>query len=166
MECGIFQAAYRLLKEGHTRKFVDGVRAETIVQCLDQAAALVGNGYVIAAMVLAGGALETHLHNLCSRFSLSWSGDGSISKYNQSLVKARNQGVQSLVTAGDSNLIEAWGEDRNTAAHEPTKFTKTSQEVRLSIEEFASFSRERNKRLSAICSSPSFSSLDGSLPFT
>jgi hypothetical protein len=76
----IFRVAHRLLKEGHARTFADGIRAETMTQCLDQAEALVRAGYVATAMVLAGGALETHLQNLCGRFSLSWTGEGSIRK--------------------------------------------------------------------------------------
>jgi hypothetical protein len=135
----IFRMAHRLLKEGHARRFADGIRVETIAQCLDQADALLRGGYVVAAMVLIGGALETHLHHLCGRFSLSWRGDGSISKYNQALGQARKQGMQSLVTASDGDLIESWGKDRNTAAHSPTDFTKTTQEVRLSIEGIRQF---------------------------
>ena len=104
---GIFKAAHRLLQDGHAQRFADGIRAETIAQCLGQADALVMTGYAVPAMVLAGGALEMHLQNLCKRFSLSWTGDGSISKYNQSLGTASNQGIQSLVTASDFNLIEA-----------------------------------------------------------
>ena len=136
---GIFRGAYNLLKDGHTRKFADGIRAETIIQCLDQAATLVGGNYSVGAMVLAGGALETHLCNLCERFSLPWRGDGSISKYNQALGQARNQGIQNLVTASDLNLIESWGKDRNDAAHNPLNFTKTPQEVRLTIEGIRQF---------------------------
>jgi hypothetical protein len=135
----IFRVAHRLLKEGHAHKFADGIRAETTMQCLDQAEALVKAGYVAAAMVLAGGALETHLQNVCGRFALSWSGDGSISKYKQALDQARNQGLQNLVTSSDSSLIESWGKDRNTAAHTPTAFTKTPAEVRLAIEGIRQF---------------------------
>ena len=136
----IFRMAHRLLKQGHARRFADGIRAETITQCLDQAEALVIVGYAAAAMVLAGGALETHLQNLCRRFSLSWPpGDGSINKYKQVLDQARNNGIQNLVTSSDSSMIESWGKDRNTAAHTPTAFTKIPSEVRLAIEGIRQF---------------------------
>lgn len=135
----IFRRAHHLLKSGRIRGFADGVRAETIAQCLDQADVLASGGYVVAAMALAGGALETHLHNLCERFSLSWPGEGSISKYNGALGQARNQGTQSLVTASDSNLIDSWGKDRNDAAHHPTTFNKTKQAVQLAIEGIRQF---------------------------
>jgi len=138
---GTFRAAHRLLKDGHARRFVDGIRAETIAQCLDQGETLAQAGYIVAAMILAGGALETHLQNLCGRFSLSWPGDGSINKYKQVLDQARNQGIQDLVTSSDSSMIESWGKDRNTAAHNPIDFAKikTPPEVRLAIEGIRQF---------------------------
>src|SRR5262249_26104420 len=117
----------------------DGIRAETIAQCLDQADALARGGYVASAMVLTGGALETHLYNLCERFSLSWAGEGSISKYNQALGRARNQGTQNLVTASESNLIDSWGKDRNDAAHDPINFKKPKSAVQHAIEGIRQF---------------------------
>jgi hypothetical protein len=61
----IFRVAHRLLQEGHARRFADGIRAETNMQCLDQSDALARTGYAAAAMVLAGGALASHLRALC-----------------------------------------------------------------------------------------------------
>jgi hypothetical protein len=52
----IFGVAHLLLKEGHAHRFADGIRAETITQCLDRAEILLKAKYVTAAMVLAGGA--------------------------------------------------------------------------------------------------------------
>ena len=43
----IFRMAHRLLKEGHARRFADGIRAETIAQCLDQVDVLLRGGYVV-----------------------------------------------------------------------------------------------------------------------
>lgn len=43
------------------------------------------------------------------------------------------------MTASDADLIESWGKDRNKAAHSPTDFTKTTQEVRLAIEGIRQF---------------------------
>jgi hypothetical protein len=135
----IFRTAHRLLQDGHVRTFADTVRAETIMQCLDQAEILLAAKLTVPAMVLAGGALETHLQNLCVRFGLSWSGDGSIGKYKQALDQGRNQGKQSLVTSSDTSLIESWGKDRNTAAHTPTAFTASLQQVKLTIDGIRQF---------------------------
>jgi hypothetical protein len=75
---GIFRTALGLLRTGLIRSLANGVRAETVAQCLDQAEALGRAGYAAAAMLFAGGALETHLRALCMRCSLSWQGSGSI----------------------------------------------------------------------------------------
>jgi len=136
---GIFRTATTLLKNGLIRSLADGVRAETVAQCLDQAEALGGAGYAAAAMILAGGALETHLRVLCIRFNLSWQGAGSIGSYKQSLDQARNQGTQSLVSSSDSSQIESWGKDRNEAAHTPASFAKAPQQVLHIVEGIRQF---------------------------
>src|SRR5687768_977065 len=43
---GTFQAAHRLLKDGRLHRLADGIRAETVGQCLNQATALVALGYL------------------------------------------------------------------------------------------------------------------------
>jgi hypothetical protein len=130
---GLCRTAISLLKDGHLRSLVDGIRAETVAQCLDQAELLVRAGYACAAMVLAGRGLETHLRNLCLRFGASWQGNGSIAAYKQALDQARNSGRQTVVSSSDSSQIESWGKDRNDAAHTPATFAKTVQEVSLAI---------------------------------
>jgi len=90
-------------------------------------------------MVLAGGALETHLRNLCARFGLTWPGEGSIAKYNQALGQARNLGTQELVTSSDSSLIESWGKDRNEAAHTPATFSRSATDVLAAVEGIKQF---------------------------
>lgn len=126
---GIFRTAISLLRNGYLRSLADGIRAETVSQCLDQAVTLARAGYTAAAMVLAGGALETHLRALCVRFGLSWQGNGSIASYKQALDQARNQGAQGSVSSSDSSQVESWGKDRNDAAHSPATFAKTSEQV-------------------------------------
>jgi hypothetical protein len=136
---GIFQAAGKILRDGRLRTLADGVRAETVSQCLDQGELLARSRHAAAAMVLAGGGLETHLRTLCIRFGLTWQGDGSIAKYKQALDQGRKQGTQSIVSSSDSSLIESWGKDRNEAAHTPTTFSKTPADVLHSIEGMRNF---------------------------
>ena len=130
---GLCRTAISLLKTGHLRSLVDGIRAETVAQCLDQAEVLARAGYVPAVMVLAGGGLETHLRNLCTRFGAAWQGSGSIAAYKQALDQARNAGDQNVVSSSDSSQIESWGKDRNDAAHAPATFARTAPEVLLAI---------------------------------
>lgn len=130
---GLCRTAISLLKNGHLRSLADGIRAETIAQCLDQAEVLVRAGYVSAAMVLAGGGLETHLRTLCLRFGAPWQGNGSIAAYKHALDQSRNNGSHTVVSSSDSSQIESWGKDRNEAAHTPATFARTAQEVSLAI---------------------------------
>jgi len=131
---GIFRTSLSILKNGYLRSLADGIRAETVAQCLDQADVLARAGYAAAAMVLVGGGLETHLRGLCVRLGCSWQGNGSISSYKQALDQGRNQGRQATVSSSDSSQIESWGKDRNDAAHSPATFAKTPQEVGHIIE--------------------------------
>jgi hypothetical protein len=136
---GVLQAALTVVKAGRMRTLLDGVRAETVSEVLDLADVLLGGKHVIAAAVLAGGALETHLRHLCMRSGLTWAGDGSIAKYDQAIAQARNAGTVTAYPATDSKLIGGWGGLRNEAAHDPTHFTRTVDEVRLMNEGIRQF---------------------------
>lgn len=136
---GIVQTALGLLKEGRLRSILDGARAETVGEVLDQADSLLRAGHVLAATVLAGGALETHLLHLCQRNGLTWVGDGSISKYDQAIAQARNAGTVEVYSATDTKLVTGWGGIRNDATHEPTKFSRSPAEVRLMVEGIRQF---------------------------
>lgn len=134
-------AAQAILESG-AASLVDGVRAETVVEVLDQAADL-NRGpspAPVAAAVLAGGALETHLRHVCDRAGLlgGLTGHGSIEKYKGLLDQARNAGNE-IISKGDAKQITAWADDRNLAAHTPTKFAKGTEAVALIIEGIRQF---------------------------
>jgi hypothetical protein len=52
---------------------------------LVQAKELLTANYHVPAMVLIGGVLEEHLSKLCVARNLTWSGSGSLAKYNDIL---------------------------------------------------------------------------------
>ena len=135
---GAFEAARSMFKAGRVRGLVDGVQAETVGELLDQAHSLAGGGYVVAAAVIAGGALETHLLHLCLRSGVTWPGDGSISKYNNAIGAARNKGIL-VYSANDGKSVEAWGGIRNEAAHSPASFSRGPEEIRLTVEGIRQF---------------------------
>jgi hypothetical protein len=135
---GVVKAALRILEGGHLGTILDGVRADTVVELLDQAEALLPK-YTVAAAVIAGGALETHLLHLCSRASIVPAGDGSIGKYDGAVAQARNQSPPGVYSTTDSKLVGGWGGIRNDAAHSPTTFTLTADDVRLMIEGIRQF---------------------------
>lgn len=130
---GVLEAALRVLEGGKLQSLVDGIRAETAAGLLDQAAVLLPK-YPVAAAVIAGGALETHLLHLCVRNGLVPPGDGSISRYNDAIAQARNSGMVEVYSATEGKQVTAWGGIRNDAAHIPTTFSRTADEVRLMID--------------------------------
>ena len=134
----IIEAALDLLENGRFGSLMDSVRAETVSEVLDQADVLANQGHSAAATVLAGGALETHLLHLCNTNSLSWSGHGSISKYDGAIAQERNNGNE-IYSRADTNQVGAWGGHRNAAAHDPTNFNRSKDETTLMIEGIRQF---------------------------
>jgi hypothetical protein len=135
---GVIDGALALVRAGRLTTLIDGIRAETVSEVLDQADALLPK-YTVAATVLAGGALETHLLHLCTRNHVMWPGEGSISNYDQAIGQARNAGAGEVYGVTDSKLIGAWARMRNDAAHDPTSFVRTPDEIRFLIQQVRSF---------------------------
>jgi hypothetical protein len=130
---GVFKAAFSQLKDGYLDSLADGVRAESVGEVLDQAKSMLASNHVVAATVLTGGALETHLRHLCAKGNVAWPGDGSIEKYNSAIGQARNNGNE-IYSANDGKQVTAWGGVRNEAAHDPTHFTRTADAVGMMLE--------------------------------
>jgi hypothetical protein len=136
---GAFNAAHNMVKTGRVQSLIAGLQAETVMELLDQAATLGQSNYPVAAMVIAGGALESHLLHLCGRHNLTWNGDGSIGKYDGAIAAARNAGTVTVYSQADTKSMGTWGADRNTAAHTPANFHKSSAEVLAIIEGIRGF---------------------------
>lgn len=77
---------------------------------LVQAKDLLGAGYHVAAKVLVGGVLENHLQKMAKSRSLTWSGNGSISKYNDLL-------RDTVYPQAIWRRIQSIADIRNEAAH-------------------------------------------------
>lgn len=77
---------------------------------LEQARTLLKSNYHVAAMVIAGGVLENHLRKLMINQKLTWSGSGSLSKYNDML-------KDSVYPQTVWRRIQAIADLRNHAAH-------------------------------------------------
>lgn len=136
---GVFQAATKQLREGRITTLIDGIRAETETELLDQAVILLNAGHLAASAVIAGGALETHLKRLVEKNGLTIAGDGSISKYNDAIAQARNSGAVEVYSATDGKQIGAWGGLRNDAAHNPGKLTSSKDQIKLMIDGICNF---------------------------
>ncbi len=131
---GVFQAATKQLQEGRIGTLIDGIRAETEIELLNQAVVLLNAGHVAASAVIAGGALETHLKRLVDNNGLTIAGEGSISKYNDAIAQARKSGNVEVYSATDGKQVGAWGGLRNDAAHEPGNFLCAADHIRLAID--------------------------------
>lgn len=135
---GVLESACYLLKSGRLSSFVQGIRAETVTDLLDQAECLADQNYLVAATVVAGGALETFLHFTCTKNRLEWQGHGSIEKYKDAMARARKEGTE-IISATDEKNVTAWGGMRNDAAHQPTAFNRDQNAVKTYIESIRQF---------------------------
>lgn len=86
------------------------LRASIHDDMLEQGADLLDSDYHVATMVLIGGVIENHLKQLCENRNLSWSGQGSISKYNNLL-------KEDVYKQTIWRRVQAVGDVRNDAAH-------------------------------------------------
>ena len=136
---GVFEAAFSILQSDRLGSLLDVVRVETENDLLNQAETLLKANHKAAAAVIAGGALEVHLRSLCGKFGLTVPGDGSISKYDGAIAKARNDGTPPAYSATDSKLVGGWGGMRNDAAHDPGAFSSSKEDVRRMIEGIRDF---------------------------
>jgi hypothetical protein len=136
----VFWQAKELLDKNRISTLMDGVRAETTSELIDQADTLVAGGYHVAAAVLVGGALETTLRHMCDRAGITPTGDGSITKYEMAIAQERKKGRE-ILSATDGKLVTSWGGMRNDAAHDPVKFstTRTTDDVRLMVQGIRQF---------------------------
>jgi hypothetical protein len=136
---GVIRAATQQLKDGRIGSILDAARVETEDELLDQALGLLQSNYLAAAAVIAGGALEAHLRHLVAKSGLSITGDGTISKYDAAIAKARNDGTAAVYAATDSKLVTGWGGIRNDAAHDPGAFSRSVDDIRRMIEGIREF---------------------------
>jgi hypothetical protein len=139
---GVLQGAARQIRDGRIGNLINTVRVETEDELLDQAQTLLNakpTPLLVAATVIAGGALETHLRHLVSKHGLTVNGDGSINTYDGAIAQARNTGTITVYVQTDSKLVTAWGGMRHDAAHTPGTFSRSADDVRRMIEGIREF---------------------------
>jgi hypothetical protein len=136
---GVFQGVRDLIDGDRLGSLVDMLRLETENDLLDQAKTLLDANHKAAGAVIAGGALETHLRNLCRKYGIAVTGDGSLSKFDGAISQARNTGTATAYSATDSKHVVSWGGIRNDAAHDPGTFKASKEDVRRMIEGIRDF---------------------------
>jgi hypothetical protein len=108
---GALRALRASVEAGLLVSLENRLRANVYDDFLVQAEALLERGYHVVAIVLIGGVLEDHLRKLCDARSLTWKGDGSLSKYNDALYAA------DLYAKTVLSRVQAIAHVRNEAAH-------------------------------------------------
>ncbi len=130
---GVLTAIRAEVAAGRLRTFEQAVQAFTVGEVLDQAEQLLDKGYLAAATVLAGGALETHLRHLCARAGLLDGEANGINDYLGLLDRSRKAGVEVVASTGTQDA-KAWAKRRNDAAHDPANFQHARQAVELMVQ--------------------------------
>ncbi|NMF60752.1 hypothetical protein [Pseudanabaena yagii] len=120
---GLLNAVLEDVRDGSLWRGIWDAKNETCADILEQAESLFESKYFAAATVLAGGTLETHLKDLCLRYNINWSGNGSINNYKDALSAEQKKGAISFFSLGDSKQVTAWGDLRNSAAHDPSSIS-------------------------------------------
>jgi hypothetical protein len=116
---GILQSVLEDLEHGYLSTLPEMVHASTFADFLEMAEYLLKDGgYKDAAAVMAGGALEAHLRNLCEKHGIDthrMTPDGSVPKkadtLNADLARA------AVYSKLDQKSVTAWLDLRNNAAH-------------------------------------------------
>ena len=112
----IFLAAKEDCECGYFLSIIKLTQAEVFDSELEQAKALLGGGYHVAAAVIAGTVLETSLRQLCDENNI---GHGKLDKMNADLAKA---GGYNVLT---QKRVTALADIRNNAAYgKPDEFKK------------------------------------------
>ncbi len=107
---GALQSLREAVHKGYLTSLEAKLRANVHDDFLTQANDLLRAGHHIAAMVIAGGVLEDHMLKLVHTRGLTWSGSGSLSKYNDNL-------KDTLYPQPIWRRIQSIGDVRNDAAH-------------------------------------------------
>lgn len=107
---GALEALHNAVDKGYLTSLESRLCANIHDDFLAQANELLNAGYHVAAMVLAGGVLENHLHKLVTARGFTYSGRGSLSKYND---KLKNTVYPQTTWRRIQSILDV----RNNAAH-------------------------------------------------
>lgn len=127
---GIVQALRDDLKDGFVKTLVELVHADIFADFLDMAYHLQESGYKDAAAVITGSTLESHIKELCQKYSVEIEVNGrpvKADKMNSDLAKG------DAYSKLDQKNITAWLDLRNKAAHGNYEdYTKEQVELLIS----------------------------------
>lgn len=126
---GVLKALRRDIEAGYLRSFEEEIHADVFGDFLEMSNLLLTDGYVLAAAVVAGSALEGQLRALAERAGVSTHARGKPKRagmLNDDLAK------KDAYSKAEQKQITAWQDLRNSAAHGRDDFT--ASEIRLMIQ--------------------------------
>ncbi len=139
---GYLRALREDIEQGYLRRWEELVRADLFSNLLDIASHFLGEGFLDAAAVMAGGALEQHLRNLCIKKGILSATDPDPHRY--TLWELREKLIADrYIDASENRSIKNWAKIRNRAAHRGDPEIKPD-EIRLMIEGIALFIRKHS----------------------
>lgn len=140
---GIMLGALSLVQDGYLSTFRRGVLAESVMELLDAAGDHVEQDHLVAATVIAGGALESHLRHLCEKAGIPTENVRGITALDGEIGKARKAGNE-VYTVAESSQVKTWAIRRNEAAHTPLLFQRKRVEVQLFVDGIRQFVSQRS----------------------
>lgn len=99
---------------GFVRTLTETIHADLFSDFLEMAEHLAAEGYKDAAAVIAGGALEVHIRQLCQKYSIPTEQGGRPKKADQMNAELAQANAYSKL---DQKSVTAWLDLRNKAAH-------------------------------------------------
>ena len=114
IEIGIARALLSDIRNGYMKSAEELLHSNLFDDYLEMSMHLLDSDYKDAAAVLAGGTLEVHLKNMCSKYGISTERNGKAKKADELNAELAKQKVYSKL---DQKSVTAWLGLRNDAAH-------------------------------------------------
>ena len=122
---GVLNGAAEEIARGWAWQYPERLRGEVFEDLLEAAEQLLRDGWVDAAAVTAGGALEVHIKKLAEKHGVPI---GKVSIMNQALWKEKG-----VYTQPEWRSVDSWYDLRNAAAHQDDDSPRTVPQVELMI---------------------------------
>jgi len=136
---GIVDSLLADVEAGYLKSHEELIHGELFSDFIDMSRHLINEGYKDPAAVIVGSALETHLRNLCIKFSIDTTFEKDGKDVNKKADKLNSDLAKGQVYSKlDQKNITAWLDLRNKAAHGHfTEYTK--EQVILLIDNISNF---------------------------
>lgn len=122
---GVLNGAAEDFRRNWIGSYPERLRADVFEDLLEVAEHLLGEGFVDAAVVSAGGALEVHVKKLAQKYGVPL---GRVATMNQALWREKG-----AYTQPEWRSVDSWYDLRNAAAHQDENAPRSAPQVQLMI---------------------------------